>query len=182
MNRAQLEHLIRAAGAVTGSRRLIVLGSQAILGQHPDDAPARAILSREADLIPMDCPEATDKITGALGELSTFDETFGYHADGVDSDTATLPLGWEDRLVEISTPGTNGYIGLCLDTHDLVLAKYYAGRKKDHEFCSAIVEAGLVDRAVLLERLASMEIDAPHRLRMTDRISSDYTNRNRRGE
>ncbi|MEO8459430.1 MAG: hypothetical protein ABI451_02775 [Dokdonella sp.] len=48
MKREQLEHLIRAAGAVTGSRRLIVIGSQAILAQHPHDAPSRAILSREA--------------------------------------------------------------------------------------------------------------------------------------
>lgn len=182
MKRAQLEHLIRAAGAVTGSRRLIVVGSQAILGQHPDDAPARATLSREADLIPMDCPEATDKITGALGELSTFDETFGYHADGVDADTAVLPLGWEDRLIEINTPNTNGFIGLCLDTHDLVLAKYFAGRTKDHEFCASIVDADLVDQTVLLERLASMEIDAVHRLRIAGKISSDYANCEARGE
>ena len=57
MQRAQLEHLIRAAGAVTGSRRLVVIGSQAILGEHPFDAPPEALRSREADLIPIDAPE-----------------------------------------------------------------------------------------------------------------------------
>ena len=57
MQRAQREHPICAAGAVTGSRRLIVIGSQAILGEHPNDAPPEALRSREADLIPIDALE-----------------------------------------------------------------------------------------------------------------------------
>ena len=70
MKREQLEHLIRAAGGVTGSRRLIVIGSQAILGEHPFDAPPEAMRSREADLIPIDAPDTADVLTGTLGELS----------------------------------------------------------------------------------------------------------------
>lgn len=120
MKREQLEHLIRAAGAVTGSRRLIVIGSQAILGEHPFDAPPEALRSREADLIPIDAPDKADVLTGTLGELSAFDEAYGYHADGVDLTTATLPDGWRDRLVPIDNSNTNGYIGLCLEVHDLV--------------------------------------------------------------
>jgi hypothetical protein len=80
VQRAQLEYLIRAAGAVTGSRRLVVIGSQAILGEHPFDAPPEALRSREADLIPIDAPETSDVLTGTLGELSAFDEAYGYHA------------------------------------------------------------------------------------------------------
>lgn len=34
MKREQLEHLIRAAGSVSGSRRLIVVGSQSILSKY----------------------------------------------------------------------------------------------------------------------------------------------------
>jgi hypothetical protein len=53
VRREELEHLIRAAGAVTASRRIIVIGSQAILGQFPHNAPPRTTLSMEADLLPM---------------------------------------------------------------------------------------------------------------------------------
>lgn len=174
MKRDQLEHLIRAAGAVSGSRRLIVVGSQAILGEHPHDAPAQAIVSREADLIPIDAPDRADAISGVLGELSGFDATFGYHADGVDLQTAVLPEGWRDRLVAIDNPNTNGYIGLCLELHDLLLSKYVAGRDKDRVFCAAVVRAGLADRDVLHQRLSAMELTAADRERIAQSIQVDF--------
>jgi len=39
MQRSQLEHVIRAASAITGATEIVVIGSQAVLGQFPD-APA----------------------------------------------------------------------------------------------------------------------------------------------
>lgn len=36
MTRGQLEHVIRAAAAIAGDREIVVVGSQAILGQFPD--------------------------------------------------------------------------------------------------------------------------------------------------
>jgi hypothetical protein len=87
MKRRDLEHLIRAAGAIAESD-LIVIGSQAILGQHPD-APAEALRSIEADLIPVQHPERWALIDGAIGEGSPFHETFGYYATGVRSNIPT---------------------------------------------------------------------------------------------
>jgi hypothetical protein len=174
VKREQLEHLIRAAGAVAGSRRLIVVGSQAILGQHPYDAPAEALLSREADMIPLDAPEMADAISGVLGGLSAFGAAFGYHADGVGFETATLPDGWRDRLVQVENPNTNGYIGLCLEVHDLLLSKYFAGREKDRRFCGAVAKAGLADRTVLEDRLGRMDISATDRERMLSHIRADF--------
>ena len=48
MNRQALEHLLRAASAITNERELVVIGSQAILGQFPD-APDSLLASIEAD-------------------------------------------------------------------------------------------------------------------------------------
>lgn len=174
MRREQLEHLIRAAGAISGSRRVIVIGSQAILGQYPVGAPPRATLSMEADLLPIEAPGMADMLTGSLGELSPFHDTFGYYGEGVSLETATLPSGWQDRLVAIDNPNTNGYVGLCLELHDLLLSKYFAGRDKDHEFCQAVVEAGLADRAILLERLAQMTIATTDHERIERRIDADF--------
>ncbi len=51
MNREQLEHVIRAAGAVCGDSEVVIIGSQAILGQYPH-APIELLISMEAYLFP----------------------------------------------------------------------------------------------------------------------------------
>lgn len=174
MRREELEHLIRAAGGITASRRIVVIGSQAILGQFPYNAPPRTTLSMEADLLPIDRPENWELVTGSLGELSPFHNTFGYFGDGVSLNTATLPQGWQDRLIPIDNPNTNGYVGLCLEIHDILISKYCAGRDKDLEFCLAVVQARLVQQATLEERLATTPCDAAVRSRIVARINADF--------
>lgn len=173
MRREQLEHLIRAAGAITGSRRILVIGSQSILGQFPTGAPPRAMMSMEADLVPLDAPERSGLVTGSLGELSPFHDAFGYFADGVDVTTAILPDGWSERLVLVDNPDANGFVGLCLEVHDLLVSKYAAGRDKDHEFCQAVVGAGLASVTVLLGRLACTAMDEERRSAIRERIAVD---------
>lgn len=174
MRREDLEHLIRAAGAISGSRRVVVIGSQAILGQFPQGAPPRATLSMEADLFPIDAPDTADLLTGSLGELSPFHAVFGYYGDGVTVGTAHLPEGWQDRLVRIDNENTSGYIGLCLEVHDLLVSKYLAGREKDHEFCRAVVQAGLAERATLIRMLSHMTLDEHVRERIGRQIDRDF--------
>ena len=82
MTRDQLEHVVRAAGAITNESVILVLGSQSILGAFPA-APPPLDASREADLCPMHAPEKADLISGAIGEISQFDSTFGYYAHGL---------------------------------------------------------------------------------------------------
>jgi hypothetical protein len=98
MTRQRLEHLIRAACTIADDTELIIVESQAILGQFPD-APANLLGSMEADVCPRDRPERSEFIAGAIEELSMFHETFGLYADGVDESTAVLPDGWKRRLV-----------------------------------------------------------------------------------
>ena len=82
-----------------------------------------------------------------------FHDTFGYYAQGVDLNTSKLPKGWENRLVEICNENTNGISGMCLEIHDLMISKLYAGRKKDMEFFKAAVNSGLLSIETLRERL-----------------------------
>ena len=51
MQRSELEHLIRAAGAVSGDSCIVVIGSQSVLGQFPD-APRSLRVSMEVDVFP----------------------------------------------------------------------------------------------------------------------------------
>lgn len=177
MRREDLEHLIRAAGAISGSRRIVVIGSQAILGQFPYEAPTSATLSMEADLLPLDAPDKADLLTGSIGELSPFHDTFGYYGDGVSLETARLPSGWQDRLIAIDNANTSGYVGLCLEVHDLLISKYFAAREKDYEFCAAVVGARLADREQLLRRLSETDLEPRDRLRIARRIKADFAAR-----
>lgn len=162
MNRRALEHLIRAASTISEDDELIIVGSQAILGTHPD-APTELLVSDEADLYPKNLPERSDLIDGSIGELSPFHRSFGYYAQGVAEGTATLPSGWQDRLVPIKTPATRGATGWCISVPDLVVSKYVAGREKDRSYVRAALAHGLVDAAEILALLAVTPIDTRHR-------------------
>jgi hypothetical protein len=162
MNRAQLEHVIRAAATIADDDELIVIGSQSVLGQFPD-APAELRVSNEADVFPKNRPERWDLIDGSIGEGSPFHVTFGYYAQGVEEGTPVLPEGWKSRLVPVRGPGTRGATGWCLEVHDLVVSKLVAGREKDDVFVRAAVQHRLVDRSTLLERVEHAPVSAERR-------------------
>src|SRR5947209_3552270 len=143
MKRADLEHILRASKGVTGETEFIVIGSQAILGRFPD-APRVFRKSMEADLYPRFRPELAEDIEGSLGRYSLFDQTFGYFADGVSPTTATLPQGWDERLIRLSNENTGGAIGWCLEPHDLAFSKLAARREKDLTFVSALLHFKMV--------------------------------------
>ena len=107
MNRQQFDHTIRAAGAILQTDELIVIGSQAIHGSIDVTIP-EAERSIEVDIsaIEDDDGSLADLIDGSIGELSLFQETFGYYAQGVTPDTAVLPSGWRKRLVSYESPAT----------------------------------------------------------------------------
>lgn len=153
MTRDQLEHLIRAAAVIADDDTIVVIGSQAVLGQFPD-APEPMRVSEEADLFPLHHPERADLIEGSIGELSSFHQTFGYYAQGVAEETAVLPAGWKDRLVEIRNDNTRGAKGLCLKIHDLLIA----GREKDLAFLQEAARNRMADPGELLRRLGSVEV------------------------
>ena len=129
-----------------------MIGSQAILGQFPD-APAALLVSQEADIYAPARPDLSDEIDGALGQDSQFDRTFGYYADGVTPTTATLPTGWEGRLVPIHNENTGGATGWCLEVHDIAVAKYFANREKDRRYTRDLWRESLVDASIFEERL-----------------------------
>lgn len=144
MQRHELEHLIRAAGAITGADEIVVIGSQAILGARPD-SPAQLLCSIEADLFTFRDPRDADLIDGTIGERSPFHDTFGYYAQGVWLDTAILPVGWRDRLVRIQNENTRQVAALCLEPHDLAVSKLVAGREKDTGFVLQMVRHRMID-------------------------------------
>ena len=162
MDRAQLEHVIRAAAVLADDPDVVVVGSTALLGAAPD-APPALLTSIEADVFPRAHPDRADVIDGAIGEGSLFQSTFGYYAHGVGPETAKAPEGWECRLVLVEGPGTGGARGWCLEPHDLVLSKLVAGREKDLAFARGATAAGLVTVAELAARVDGLPVGAERR-------------------
>jgi hypothetical protein len=170
VKREQLEHVLRVASHVAGDSEILVIGSQAILGGIPEDRlPPAATASMEVDVAFFDDPDdfKADQVDGAIGELSPFHEKFGYYAQGVSVSTATLPAGWRDRLILVDTASTRPGRGYLLEPHDCVVSKLVAGREKDLAFATALLEVGLVDPAVIAERIGMLDIEPAllHRLR-----------------
>jgi hypothetical protein len=143
MKKQEVDHVLRAAGRITGEKQFIIIGSQSLHGKHPDIAD-EILRSFEVDLVAKRDPSRTEWLN-AIGQDSKFHEQFGYYADPVDETTATLPKGWKGRLVNLPAGDTEGVSGLCLDPHDLAIAKYVACREKDAIFARELVARRLVD-------------------------------------
>jgi hypothetical protein len=159
VRRAELEHLIRAAAAVAEDEEIVVIGSQAILGQFPS-APDSLLVSREADIYPRNHPERGDEIDGSLGDGSYFDSSYGYYAHAVGPETATVPAGWEGRLIEVRNSNTGDATGWCLEVHDLLLSKCVAGRERDWEFVEDALGHGLAAPEELRRRAGDLPLPA----------------------
>jgi len=160
MKKRQVDYVLRAAGRITGGKQFIIIGSQSLHGKYPDVADD-ILRSFEVDIIAKRDPSRSEWLN-VIGQDSNFHEQFGYYADPVDENTAVLPKGWKARLVNLPEGETDGVRGLCLDPHDLALAKYAAGREKDLVFTRELVLRGLVahDRlnALLKETAVSQQV------------------------
>ena len=144
---------------------MIVFGSQAILGEHPE-APALLRQSIEVDVVPNDRTDMIDAIDGSLGELSLFHKTHGFYVHGLSIEAAMLPSGWEGRLVQVgSAETTGGKIGMCLETHDLASSKLAAFRDKDRDFVRVLLSEKLVKPRTLVARIRTLKMTDEERER-----------------
>jgi hypothetical protein len=173
VRRDEFEHVIAAAAQVSGEREIVVIGSQAILGSFPNP-PKTMLFSAEADVYPLSDPAKAEEIDGSLGDGSYFHSTFGYYAHGVGPETAVAPAGWEDRLVRVEIPlrvgQEDGVVALCLEPHDLVLAKCAAGRNRDWEFARDAIAAELVQVDELLSRVPDLPCPPPDQVHLCKMI------------
>lgn len=96
---------------------------------------------------------------------------YGYYGQGVSLDTAVLPLGWRDRVVAFRREDADPSDARCLEPHDLVVAKLVAGREKDVEFTTALLEARLVSAEILYERADALDQVQAVRHRVQDLIT-----------
>lgn len=172
MKKRQVDHVLRAAGRIRGEKQFIIIGSQSLHGKHPDLADD-IVRSAEVDLIAKEDASRTEWLN-VIGQESNFHEQFGYYADPIDETTAILPKGWKARLIDLPPGDTGGVAGLCLDPHDLAIAKYVAGREKDVVFTRELAARGIVSNDRLLLLLAQTPVSEEIRQRIRSHIAGDF--------
>lgn len=172
MKKREVDHVLRAAGRITGEKQFIIIGSQSLHGKYPD-LPDSLVKSFEVDLIASKNADRTEWLN-VIGVYSPFHESFGYYADPVDHKTATLPKGWKRRLVNLPVGDTEGVQGLCLDPHDLAIAKYVARREKDIVFTRELAKRGIVSRDRLLALLDQTPVSTEARRQIHMYIAKDF--------
>jgi len=172
MKKHEVDHVLRAAGRITGEKQFVIVGSQSLHGKYPD-LPDAICVSAEVDLIAKALPSRTEWLN-AIGADSPFHEAHGFYADPVDESTAILAKGWKGRLVNLPAGDTDGVRGLCLEPHDLAIAKYAARREKDRVFTRELARLGIVDRARLLALVDETDVPDEVRRRMRADIKRDF--------
>ncbi|MDP2232486.1 MAG: hypothetical protein Q8K89_02535 [Actinomycetota bacterium] len=67
--------------------------------------------------------------------------------------------------------GTRGATGHCVEAHDLAASKLVANREKDRVFVTTLLYEGIIDGAVLLERIQALPVDADRIAQLTMWVS-----------
>jgi hypothetical protein len=111
---------------VSDDREIVVIGSQAVLGQFRD-APPEMPCRWKSMSSARHHPERAGLIEGSIGELSPFHESFGYYAEGSPRRRPSCRLAGKKRLVPVPVGDVRG---LCLEINDLVLSKWAARTRK----------------------------------------------------
>jgi hypothetical protein len=166
LNLEEFHHGIRAAREVLtregASGALVIMGSQSILAAFsPTALDRRLMMSAEVDVMPVavdavEIERLSDYLHGALGQDSYFQQTHGFHVDGISIETSVLPAGWVHRLIPEVDP-SSGATGWCIDPHDLAVAKLVAGRPKDVDFVRILIEDRLIDPEIVRAGLESID-------------------------
>lgn len=154
-----LKHTAEAVLKLSGRDRVIVLGSSSLLATYPALGEPGQMLepSIDADLLLEPCDEQLAMLLDeAVGQDRKFHEIFGYHADILrPAITELLPRGWRERLVPL--PDCPGVV--CLEPHDLAVAKLQAGRPKDLALLASLLAAKMLDEATIRLRIDYTRLD-----------------------
>ncbi len=146
MRREDLRLLFDRARELCGHADYVVMGSLAVLGQG-GEVPARMAASIDVDAYCRDDPARTLDLAPALGQGSPFEAEHGFFLDPITPRVATLPAGWEARLVRQQLgPDLAAWF---LEPHDAAVSKYARMEPRDREWIRPGLRAGILSLPVL---------------------------------
>lgn len=149
MKRDDLRRLFAQARSLTGESDYVVLGSLAALG-YAGELPPRMAMSLDVDAYGKSDPDRIFELAPSLGQGSAFEAANGYYLDPISPRVATLPAGWEERLVRIELePGLAAWF---LEPNDAAISKYARMEPRDREWIRAGLKASILTFAIIEAR------------------------------
>jgi hypothetical protein len=181
MRREDLRRLFARAKALTGESDFVVFGSLAALG-YSVRLPPRMTMSVDVDAYGKKDPGRVFALVGELGQGSRFEAEHGYYLDPIAPAVASLPAGWEDRLVRVEVePGLRIWF---LEANDAAVSKYARMEPRDREWIRAGLAAGIVSLAKVKARFARTDfLDEAESRRAREALEQDrawFSERKRR--
>jgi hypothetical protein len=160
----QFEHVLRACQGNTDESNFYVIGTAALLAQHPELAEGQEeiVTSHEVDAWPLSGNHKIADLLEAIGEMSPFHEQFGIYVDPCPPANAILPKRWESRTIQFQSEYTKGAQGHCLEKHDLAVSKLARGEPKDLKFVSELLKKNLLIPKEIEERILLVDPSQPH--------------------
>jgi len=163
---------LQAARRLTGHTEFVVVGSlSALVHEKGGSLPAAMTVSNDIDAYTKADPERMLDVVQALGEGSPFFAENGVFIDPVTPQLCTLPEGWERRMHRLER---DGIVVHFLEFADAAISKYARGDPNDERWIHAGIEAGLLDLAVVTERLKTTRfVDAEEESLTRERVQRD---------
>jgi len=171
MKREDLRRLFAQARALSGETNYVVFGSLAALG-YAGEVPPRMAMSLDVDAFGKSDPARVFELAPALGQGSAFEEQHGYYLDPISPRVATLPAGWQERLVRIELePDLAAWF---LEPNDAAVSKYARMEPRDREWLRAGLQAGILSFAIIEARFAQTAfLDAAESARARAALEED---------
>lgn len=154
--------LFKEAKARCNHGDFVVIGSNCVLAfassgtRVPDDL-TRSI---DFDAYPLADPGRVDELindlVGEFGENGPFHRREGIYLDAVAPTTATLPEGWQHRLIKVEKDGVRLW---CLEPNDAAVSKYARGEPRDLRWIRAGIEASIISPPTVRLRLGQTVFD-----------------------
>jgi hypothetical protein len=171
MKREDLRRLFAEARARCGETDYVVFGSLAALG-YAGEVPPRMAASIDVDAYTKSDPQRIFALAPDLGQGSAFEAEHGYYLDPISPSVATLPAGWDERLVRIELE--SGLVAWFLEPHDAAVSKYARMEPRDREWIRAGLRADILSLPVLEARFARTEfLDAAEAARARKALEED---------
>lgn len=147
----ELFELAEEARRLTGHVELVIIGSNSILCLAPHaKIPESMVMSIDVDAYLRQDPGRTGSLKTALGEGSMFHRSHGYFLDPVSPSLATLPDGWEKRLLIERRGDLSVWF---LDPDDAAISKYARLEERDRRWIREGLSAGLLSMPKIRSRL-----------------------------
>lgn len=171
MRREDLRLLFARARDLCGETDYVVFGSLAVLG-HAGEVPPRMAASLDVDAFSKGDPGRIFELASALGQGSPFEAEHGYYLDPISPRVATLPDGWEARLLRIQLEPD--LVAWFLEPNDAAVSKYARMEPRDREWIRPGLRAGILSMAIIEARVRQTTfLDATESARARQALEED---------